>query len=436
MNLVLLVTDMKGFTARTATQTREENARMLALHGALLLEVMKGYGGWKVKEIGDALLAAFKSPTDAVLCAMAMQDRLGNWNARAPLRDQIEVRIAVSQGEMRRQNGDLHGEPLQLVLEANALAQPGEVVLTDAVYLSMAKSEAAPAEVFRELPLGGGGRIRLRRAVRGPDRHLPYGGRALNRLGRLPDPAFALRVRTAIDAALDVTRRKVIWAAAALLLVAAAAGEHGVRQDPVERAVRLLQAREPLAALAELDRLADSTRASEPRVEVLRGKAEHALGKLGLSFADFASAAQQDPLAIDDGAIAALCDQLDAETFPVQWRPALVRLLGEKVGRRGAPFVRHLLASSRAASRNDALDVLELSGAATDADRLAAAAAELSDPHAACVGRKSAVRRLALVTGARAESLLTSAASSKECGSAEARDVLRRRKRSPMAAAN
>ena len=111
MNLVLLLSDMKGFTARTSSQSREENARMLALHDALLLPVLRGYGGRKVKEIGDALLAAFKSPTDAVLCAMAMQDRLGNWNARAPLRDQIEVRISLSQGELRRQHGDLHGEP-------------------------------------------------------------------------------------------------------------------------------------------------------------------------------------------------------------------------------------------------------------------------------------------------------------------------------------
>lgn len=426
MNLVLLLSDMKGFTARTSAQTREENARMLALHDALLVPVLRGYGGRKVQEIGDALLGAFQSPTDAVLCAMAMQDRLAIWNVRAPPQDRIEVRISLSQGELRKSRGDLHGEPLQLALTANTLAQPGEVVLTDAVYLSMAKSEA-PTEVFRELPLAGGGRIRLRRALRGPDRHLPYGARGLKRLGKLPDPARALFVRSCADRALAFARRRAVWAAAGLLLVAAAAGEHGVRRDPAERAAGLLESREPLAALAELDRLADSPRASQPAVEVLRGKAEHALGKLGLSFADFAAAAQQDPMALDDGAIAALCEQLDSETFPPQWRPALVRLLGERVGRRAGPSLRKLLRSSRAASRNDALEALELAGAATDADRLAAAEAELSDPHSACPGRREAVRRLAIVTDPRATALLTSAADSKSCGAPEARDALRRR---------
>ena len=81
--LVLLLSDMKGFTARTSRQTREENAFMLALHDALLLPVVRGFGGRKVKGIGDAMLAAFESPTDAVLCATAMQDRLAGWNDRA-----------------------------------------------------------------------------------------------------------------------------------------------------------------------------------------------------------------------------------------------------------------------------------------------------------------------------------------------------------------
>jgi len=54
-NLAILLSDMKGFTARTSQQTREENARMLALHDALLVPVVKGFGGHKVKSIGDAL---------------------------------------------------------------------------------------------------------------------------------------------------------------------------------------------------------------------------------------------------------------------------------------------------------------------------------------------------------------------------------------------
>ncbi len=329
------------------------------------------------------------------------------------------MRIVLSQGELTRQNGDLHGEALQLALEANALADAGEVVLTDAVYLSMAKSEAA-TEVIGERPLPGGGRIRLRRALRGENPLAPYGGRALSRLGRLSDPMRSVRLRVAAERAFRITRKKTAWAAAALLLVAAAAGERSVPRDPVERAAGLLQARQPLAALAELDHLADTPQSNTPGVAVLRGKAEHALGRAGLAFSDFAAAAQTDPSALDD---------LEAETFPALWRPAVVRLLGEKVGRRAALSVRRLLNSPRASARDDALKVLELAGAASDGDRLAVATAELSDPHASCSMRIEAIRRLALVIGPKADSLLQKAASEKACGVPQARDALRRRSR-------
>src|SRR5207249_6491699 len=223
-NLVLLLSDMKGFTERTGRRPREENARMLALHDALLLPVVRGYHGHKVKGLGDALVAAFLSPTGAVLCAMAMQDRLAAWNARALPGDRIEIRIALSQGEVRRSRGDLHGEAMQLALQAEARAEAGEVVLTDAVYLSMNKSEV-PTEVVGEVSLRGGGRVRLRRALRGTDPAAPYGGGALARLRRLPDPARSVRLRVLAESAPSLARKRAVWAAAALLLAAAAAGE-------------------------------------------------------------------------------------------------------------------------------------------------------------------------------------------------------------------
>jgi serine/threonine-protein kinase len=434
-NLVLLLSDMKGFTARTSGQTREENARMLALHDALLLPVVRGYRGRKVKGLGDALLAAFDSPTDAVLCAMAMQDRLAAWNSKAPAGERIEIRIALSQGEVRRSRGDLHGEAVQLALEAEARAEAGEVLLTDAVYLSMNKTEAA-TEVVGEVLLHGSGRIRLRRAVRGADPRAPYGGRALARLGRLPNPARAVRLRMATESALDFARKRIVWAAAALLLIAAAAGEHvssAIGNDPLARAEALLESREPLAALVELDRLADSPRAQDAEVQVVRGKAEHALGQLGPAFADFAAALKQDPRALDDGAISALAELLDAEAFPAVWRPALLKLLGEQVGRAAAPVVRRLLASERAAARDDALHVLELSGSATNADRIAVARADLRDPRISCAARRSAVRLLTVAAGSEAEALLARAAEARACGSVEARDALRRRQGAKVA---
>src|SRR5262249_49771573 len=198
----------------------------------------------------------------------------------------------------------------------------------------------------------------------------------------------------------------------------------------------LVEAREPLAALLELDRLADSPRAQDADVQVVRGKAEHGVGQLGPAFADFAAAARQGPSSLDEGALAALVDLLPSQAFPAVWRPALVKLLGEELGRSVALEVRPALSSPKARSRNDALQVLELAGVARDEDRLAVSRADLADSRARCSVRKAAVRRLARVPGAEAESLLARTASEpRACGRAEARDASRKRQDARVAAA-
>lgn len=426
-NLVLLASDMKGFTARMSSQTREESRRMLGLHDALLLPVLRGYGGRKVKAIGDALVAAFESPTDAVLCAMAIQDRLAGWNLTAKDHDRIEVRIALSQGEVRQEGKDLVGEPVQLALDAQAVADAGDVVLTDAVYLSMNKCEA-PTEILGHRVLRGGGTIRLRRALRGKEPKAPYGGRALARLGKLPHPSLHPRL-DATRRALEPVRKRAVWIAAAFVLLAAAAGErkHLPPRDPVLRAAAFLDARQPTAALAELDKVAETAQAKDPNVALLRGKAEHALGQLGIAFSDFAAAGA----ALDDAAIGMLADDLDADSFPEQWRPALVKLLGEGVGRRSAPAVRKYLSATKARARDAAIEVLELASAATDEDRLVVARSALADPHLNCSDRRKAVRRLAMVRDERvSEVLKPESESPKACASREARDILRKLPRS------
>jgi class 3 adenylate cyclase len=426
-NLAILLSDMKGFTARTSQQTREENARMLAFHDALMLPVIRGFGGRKVKSIGDALLVTFRSPTDCVLCGMAVQDRLAWWNSRHPAQERIEVRIAISLGEVRLDNDDVTGDPVQLALRASAFADAGEVVLTESVYLAMNKSEV-PTEPFpvRELRAG---ETRLHRARMIGPRELPYGGRALQRLGKLRDPKLPLATR----AAAFVARRWPAIAAVALCLaIGAATWRARVRRenDPVVRAGQMLVAKAPLAALAELDKLNDSPRARSAQVQVLRGKAEHALGQLGMAFADFAAALDIDPSVADAEVVRALVDDFESEAFPLQWRPALVRILGERVGAPAADPLRAIVRSQHRRARREALEALELMGQARDDDRLALATAELSDQAAPCPSVLNAVRVLVVAGTERAQALLArTAAEKRRCGSREAADALRRLER-------
>ncbi len=211
-NLAVMFTDIEGFTARTSRQTHEENALLLRRHDALLTPVVRAFGGRHVKSIGDAWLVVFSSPTSSVLCGMAIQDRLWDFNRRVTEDERIRVRVAVNLGEVRvaRSVGasDVFGEPVNIAARVEGEAQAGEVLFTEAVYLAMNKAEAPAEEVgYRELK-GLSEPIRLYRAVPGPValtparaaspdavEQPPFGNHALARVKGLepPDPAEVLR---------------------------------------------------------------------------------------------------------------------------------------------------------------------------------------------------------------------------------------------------
>ena len=83
-NLVILFTDIAGVTDATSFQSREQNQRILDTHNAILLPIIKRFHGRHIKSVGDAFLLAFTSPTEAMRCAMAMQDALHAYNRAAP----------------------------------------------------------------------------------------------------------------------------------------------------------------------------------------------------------------------------------------------------------------------------------------------------------------------------------------------------------------
>src|SRR5215468_997036 len=179
-NLAVVFTDIVGYTARTGRQSREENARMLAEHDRLLLPIVRAFGGRKVKSIGDALLLTFRSPTDSVLCGMALQDRLATHNASLPEAEHLVIRVAISLGEVRLDRGDIFGEPVNVAARVEHETPPGEVWLTDSVQLSMNRAEVSLLEVgMRELK-GISQPVRIWRVERA-ETGLPFGGQALAR---------------------------------------------------------------------------------------------------------------------------------------------------------------------------------------------------------------------------------------------------------------
>jgi adenylate cyclase len=151
-NLAILLTDIAGFSETTVQQSRQENARLLASHNRILLPIIRRYKGRHVKSIGDALLLVFRSPTDAMLCAMAMQDALFEYNRNTPGDQQIHIRVAASLGEVRVTRNDVFGEAVNITSRIEGITPADEIYMSEAVYMAMNKAEVPSHEVgWREL---------------------------------------------------------------------------------------------------------------------------------------------------------------------------------------------------------------------------------------------------------------------------------------------
>ena len=215
--LTVMMTDIAGDSERTRQLSRADAARWLTLHEDLLLPVFRAFGGSVVKTIGDAFLVTFRSPTDAVLCGTAIQDRLYLHNQSAPESDRMEVRIAISAGEVRVARGDIFGEPVNLAARVEGIAARGEVLITDAVYSTMNTAEV------RLTPRGAHSFKGIKRAVlvyaAAPDDVAgapPFGARSLARVrARATHGVDGAAVRAQARRAVAHARRFVVVAGAA-----------------------------------------------------------------------------------------------------------------------------------------------------------------------------------------------------------------------------
>jgi len=289
-NLAVMLTDMKGFTAATSRQTRAENARLLALQDVLLLPVVRAFGGGRVKTIGDAYLVLFASPTAGLLCGMALQDRLWDYNRRAAEAERIEVRVVLSLGEVRlvgppERPSDVYGEAVNLASRVEAEAEAGEIWFTEAVRLVSDTGEI-PADEVGLRPLKGFVEpvrlFRVARAGNGLDEP-PFGGFALSRVAGLPPPEpsrlqQAVRRRERLPyRALAALREGILRPGVALLAALLLAGAGYVALDWWrDQPQRLIAEGRFQDALAAIEARAARLGPDAPSILYLRGRLEEA----------------------------------------------------------------------------------------------------------------------------------------------------------------
>ena len=129
----ILSADVAGYS-RLMGEDEPGTIAALAECFALFRRHLEEYNGRLVDTAGDSLLAVFESVTDAVLCAMAAQKSLAEWNDPRPTARRMVLRVGVNLGDIFLQaDGHVYGDGVNVAARLQTFAEPGGICVSEMV---------------------------------------------------------------------------------------------------------------------------------------------------------------------------------------------------------------------------------------------------------------------------------------------------------------
>lgn len=132
--VVICFTDIVGSTALSARVGDDAFDALRRAHFELLSKEVELHGGEVVKNLGDGVMVAFGSASDAVGAAVALQ-RGTDAAARRAGADAIAIRIGISAGDAAQEDGDWFGAPVVEGARLCAAAEAGQILASEVVRL-------------------------------------------------------------------------------------------------------------------------------------------------------------------------------------------------------------------------------------------------------------------------------------------------------------
>jgi class 3 adenylate cyclase len=134
--LALLFTDLQGSTALYERIGDMKAFDLVRQHFGYLRDAIARNGGALVKTIGDAVMASFVDPHDALRAALEMRARIAEFN-RGAGEDQVVLKIGLHSGACLavtlNDRIDYFGQTVNIAARVQGLAGPNEIVVTEDV---------------------------------------------------------------------------------------------------------------------------------------------------------------------------------------------------------------------------------------------------------------------------------------------------------------
>jgi TolB-like protein/class 3 adenylate cyclase/Tfp pilus assembly protein PilF len=141
----IMFTDIVGYTALMG-HDEGKAFEYLRKNRELQKPVIEEFGGKWIKELGDGVMASFKTVSDAVCAAIKIQEAVKQAK-------EFQLRIGIHQGEVVFENNDVFGDAVNIASRIQSVANPGSIYISESVFHIVSNKKNINTRFIKEQPL-------------------------------------------------------------------------------------------------------------------------------------------------------------------------------------------------------------------------------------------------------------------------------------------
>ncbi len=138
----IMFTDIVGYTALMG-ESETRAYQLLKKNRQVQKPIIEKHHGKWLKEIGDGVLASFQTVSEAVYCAIEIQEACLN-------EPDLNLRIGIHLGEVIVEDGDVFGDGVNIASRLEPLAPVGGIYVSESVFRNIQNKESIEAVFVRE----------------------------------------------------------------------------------------------------------------------------------------------------------------------------------------------------------------------------------------------------------------------------------------------
>ena len=130
----ILAADVVGYSRLMGLDEQGTRTRFKAEFEDVIVPAVEKCGGRIVKTMGDGFLVEYGSVVEAVRCSMEIQDQLVERQKSQQEEQKIRLRIGVHVGDVIIEDGDIHGDGVNIAARLESLAEPEGICISRAAF--------------------------------------------------------------------------------------------------------------------------------------------------------------------------------------------------------------------------------------------------------------------------------------------------------------